>query len=87
LNEAIFGNNENTNKLPDIPARFNIGIEVDVFGNWKLFLVDCDCKSIFIFKNLTEGNIRHFVTLKGEFDGVIKEFYSRLEAVYDSFNA
>jgi len=86
LNEAIFGNNENINDLPDIPARFNIGIQVDVFDNWKIFLVDCDCESVFIFKDLTEENVHHSKIPIGEFDGVIKEFYSKLEAIYDLIN-
>ncbi|MDP1615217.1 MAG: Imm42 family immunity protein [Methylococcales bacterium] len=86
LNETIFGNNEYSGAVLDTPARFNIGLQIDVFDNWKIFLVDCDNKSIFFFKMLTEENVHHFVTPKRYFDTVIKKFYSRLEATYDSTN-
>src|SRR5262245_8260010 len=45
LDEELFGTSEgesdDQSELPDTPARFDITIHVDVFDQWKAYLIEC----------------------------------------------
>lgn len=84
LTGAIYGNSENTSaQLPDIPARFDIGMQVDVFDQWKIFLVDCNESSIVVYKKLDDVNVHFAYIPKGIFDQCINKLYTSLESIYD----
>ncbi|NOT11155.1 MAG: hypothetical protein HOP23_04885 [Methylococcaceae bacterium] len=83
LNESIYGGCENTAAhLLDTPARFEAKIPVDVFDQWKIFLIDCNSFSIFLYKRVEDKNVRFVRLLQGEFDDVIRKLYNDLESIY-----
>jgi hypothetical protein len=85
LDKALYSKTRNSDaELFDTPARFEIGMQVDVFDQWKIFLIDCSSYSIALFKMLKEKNV-HFARIpKGDFDNVIRELYYDLETIYES---
>lgn len=84
LNESIYGDCENPSaQLLDTPARFEIKIPVDVFDQWKIFLIDCRSYSIFLHKKIGDENVSFVRLLQGEFDDVIRKLYNDLESIYE----
>jgi hypothetical protein len=84
LNESIYGNLQKVDtNLPDTPARFDILIPVDVFSQWKIFLIDCNNFTTILYKRDTEESVRYFRIKRGEFDNIIKQLYINLESMYD----
>jgi hypothetical protein len=67
----------------DMPSRFKISIDVDVFDFFKVYLIDCSNKSIILYKKNQEET-KYFVLKKGWFDSVIKRFYITLDSIYKS---
>jgi hypothetical protein len=86
LNESIYGNLKRANiSLPDLPARFDILIPVDVFSQWKIFLIDCSNFTTIVYKRDAEESVHYFRIKRGEFDNIIKQLYINLESIYESF--
>jgi hypothetical protein len=65
-------------------ARFNIGLPVDVFDDWKLYLVDGTQKSRILFKNINEEKINEAELAIGEFDEVILRVHQELIILYSN---
>ncbi len=69
-------------------ARFDISIPVDVFDDWRMYLIDCGSQSRLLVSH-KRGDSHTFVLLleqllsPGEFDRVITEFQSNLEATWE----
>jgi hypothetical protein len=70
-------------QLPGTPARFEIKIPVDIFDQWKIYLIDCDNTAKILFKNINDTDIHVAIIAMGEFDSVIKEVYDSLNKLYD----
>ena len=87
LDESLYGSSEdqasNDFLLPDSPARFNITLPVDIFDQWKAYLLECGDKSTILFKNIHDMDIKEGVIPTGLFDNVIKEVYEFLNYCYE----
>jgi hypothetical protein len=87
IDSAIYGSDQSprTNESFSIsePARFDISIPVDIFDNWKIYLLDCAQESNIYYMNTSEGSLREFSLRKGEFDAAISEFYDQLDQLYE----
>lgn len=80
LNESIYGENEDTcDDIPDSPARFDIKIPVDVFDQWKIFLIDCSSYSTILYKKIDDKDVHVVRIIQYEFDDVISKLYNDLE--------
>ncbi|MCP4352055.1 MAG: hypothetical protein GY795_41860 [Desulfobacterales bacterium] len=87
LNEALFGYEisqyyETAND--ECWARFNITLPVDVFDNWKVFLIEGKETARIIYRNPdTEDAVVHeeFIA-PGEFDEIIEDAYKALDSYY-----
>ncbi|WP_050466225.1 Imm42 family immunity protein [Herbaspirillum chlorophenolicum] len=65
------------------PARFDIRIPVDVFDDWKIFLVEGEFDAKLICRRLGAGDIEPVVMLRqGEFDDVLRQAYDYLDNIY-----
>lgn len=84
LDTLLYGNAAVNPDDIDSPARFNISIPVDVFDEWKIYLVECGDSARIIFKKNSDKNIKLHVLRKGEFDEAIKEAYRHLDSVYQT---
>ena len=86
LDEELFGSNEvepdAQSQLPDTPARFDITIHVDVFDQWKAYLIECNDKAMILFKNISDPDVKLAHIATGSFDSVIKEVYDYLNDLY-----
>jgi immunity protein 42 of polymorphic toxin system len=86
LDGELFGTNEGEldeqSQLPDTPARFDITIHVDVFDQWKAYLIECNDNATILFKNTSDADTKVAQIAIGEFDSVIKEFYVYLKDLY-----
>jgi immunity protein 42 of polymorphic toxin system len=86
LDEELFGTNEGEldeqSQLLDTAARFDITIPVDVFDQWKAYLIECNDYAIILFKNTSDADTKVAQIAIGEFDSVIQEFYDYLNGLY-----
>ena len=66
--------------LPESPARFDIRPPVDVFDGWKVYLVECDTRDLFVYQNVGTGRkIEIFKASTGRFDMAVQQAYLYLE--------
>jgi Immunity protein 42 len=87
LDNSLYGNEETTPGflLPEAPARFNVTPPVDVFDNWKVYLVECEKYELMIYKNLAaDDKVEVFSAPKGMFDAFIMESYAYLEHLIET---
>lgn len=70
-------------ELPDTPARFDIRIPVDIFDEWKIYLIECNDNAKILFKSDKESDIRVVSIAVGLFDSVIKDTYNYLDELYE----
>jgi len=66
-----------------MPARFDVGIRVDVFDDWRMFLIDGDKISKFIYKKHGSTSIVENFLPVGEFDQVFNQAYTYLDNLYE----
>lgn len=84
LNGLIYEDQSVEPPIPiDMPARFEIKIPVDVFDEWKIFLVDCENFSFVLFKSINDSNVNFARIKNGEFDRAITTVLHDLEQAYD----
>jgi len=70
-------------ELPDTPARFDIKISVDIFDEWKIYLIECCDNATILFKSTNDSDIRVVSIVVGIFDSVIKDAYNYLNELYE----
>jgi hypothetical protein len=88
LDGALYGKpDKSIAALPDTPSRFDIGLQVDVFDHWKIFLIDCSSCSLVLYKRLDQANVSFASIPKGEFDTVITTLSNDLNCIYESIAA
>lgn len=69
-------------QVPDTPARFDVTIQVDVFNQWKIFLIECDGVDRMLFRNIGDGDLRQATIPKGVFDEVLKQVFDYLSSLH-----
>jgi len=86
LDKSLYGNEQNAQEswLPDLPARFDVRLPVDVFDQWKMYLIECGDKDLMLWRDSNEANVKIFSTPLGVFDNVIKEAYDHLANLYEN---
>lgn len=86
LNNALYGGEEvagaNAPQLPEEPARFEITVPVEVFNDWKAFLVECGGEAFVLCKNLGTGDLRASVIRPGAFDEAVDKAYRHLDELH-----
>jgi len=87
LDRSIYGNCDEYvgNLTVDTPHRYDIRIPVDVFDNWKLYLLDCVSNAILLYKHNDCSEVRVSYIELMLFDSVIKKFYTELSQLYEKF--
>lgn len=83
LYESDEGETHSEIHLPHTPARFEIKINVDVFDEWKVYLIDCGDQAKIFFKSTDAADIKAVTLAPGLFDNVIKETYDCLSKLYE----
>jgi hypothetical protein len=87
LDNLLYGSEEFTKAtdphLPDTPAKFEITIPVDVFFQWKAFLIECGNEARVLFKGTDSEDIKVGTLPIGLFDNVIKEVYDYLDKSHE----
>ncbi len=84
LNELIYGDQDISFPVTiDMPARFEIKIPVDVFDEWKVFLVDCKDFSFVLFKSIDDAFLNFVRIQNNEFDKTINDVFNDLESKYE----
>lgn len=86
LDSSLYGTDLNAKEssFVDLPARFEVKPAVDVFDNWKVYLIECRDSDLMLYRNCNESNVQFFSTPVGVFDGVILEVYDHLENLYEN---
>jgi hypothetical protein len=87
LDGLLYGPNEVVSGTYPIqtPACFEITPKVDVFDDWKIFLLECAEYDYLIYKRLgSPSSVETFKAPKGAFCNAIKRSYEYLEHLYDS---
>lgn len=87
LNSTLFGNgNEQYNEISELEiwARFNIGLNVDIFRGYKVFLVESENKARIISSD-KKGIINQYYIEKGVVDKLFIKFFNELNKVYENY--
>lgn len=83
INDALYGNDESQLTFEEQCARFNVCPLIDVFNNWKIFLIEEQTQARIIYQNLMAKKISEKVLDSGEFENVIREAYEKISQLYD----
>lgn len=87
LDNALYGSEEagsaSDTLLPDEPARFEITVPVEVFNDWKVFLIECGEKAFVLLKSFSTGELQSVVIQSGLFDKAIDEAYRFLNVLHE----
>lgn len=67
----------------DEPLRYSVAIPIDVFDDFKIFLVDCKGYSKIMYMNMANNRFGFSILNEFEFDGIFDEFYGFLSDLYD----
>ncbi len=70
-------------KIPDDLARYDVRVPVDVFDEWKIYLVDCEQGAMLMYKHEDEKKPSFYSLPKYRFDKIFLDFYGRLESDYE----
>jgi hypothetical protein len=70
-------------QVPHTPARFDIQIFVDIFYEWRIYLIECSDKANILFKKIKDESVNIATIPIGEFDRAIKDAYDCLNELYD----
>jgi len=70
-------------ETPESPARFEVKIPIDVFDDWKIYLIQCGNVATILYKNINRGDLASFVMPGDLFDSVIRESYAYLQSLYE----
>ncbi|MFE1573086.1 Imm42 family immunity protein [Comamonas odontotermitis] len=65
-------------------ANFDICIPVDIFNNWKIFLIDGYDSSRVLYSKMESMKIKELLFNSGEFNEVVKNAYLYLNSLYES---
>jgi len=66
-----------------LPARFDVGIDMHIFNDWRVYLVANNINEKIIYKNMKSGIVDDVILPLGEFDSVAGEAYSYLDCLYE----
>lgn len=91
LNGGLFDGTEHLTSLAEAEswARFNVSISIDVFDNWRFYLLDCESYSRLLvgrFSSLddTYNFSAEQILSTGEYDEIIIEYQRLLEDAWES---
>jgi hypothetical protein len=82
---SLYGHAENAGAESDVSAtaQFDVCPNVDVFNEWKVYLIECGEEARLLFKNSSDPGVSEFNLRKGEFDKCIELAWNELNALYD----
>lgn len=87
LNSTLFGEgNDKYNEVAEseVWARFNIGLNIDIFRGYKIFMVESNYEARIVLSD-KNGVINQYYTDKGVVDTVFAELYNELNEVYERY--
>ncbi|WP_020621246.1 Imm42 family immunity protein [Paenibacillus daejeonensis] len=84
LNDALYGTSDNLQATEEQWARFNVCPSIDVFSNWKIFLVQESTHSRLILKNISQQRVSEVRLQFNEFENVIREVYEKINNLYEN---
>ena len=88
LDARLYGENEpvapDQSQLPHTPARFEITIPVDVFDQWKAFLIECGNDARILFKSIDAAVVKVATIPIGIFDDAITKAFHCLDKLYEA---
>ncbi|MGL6337913.1 MAG: Imm42 family immunity protein [Waterburya sp.] len=84
LNSAMYEDNSEYERIAqeECWARFQIDIPVDIFDNWKVFLVERSSKARIVY-SYSEGNVVEVQFPSGVFDQAITDAFNTLFDIYE----
>ncbi|MDI4232146.1 Imm42 family immunity protein [Bradyrhizobium sp. Arg237L] len=85
IDSSMYGQAENASSESDgdATARFEISPQIDIFNQWKIYLIDCRSQARLLYKNLSDPNVSEFFLKRAEFDACIQLAWDQLNALYD----
>lgn len=83
LLDKILYSDDQPGNLLDTPSRFDIRPPVDIFDDWKIYLIDCESYSVIYYKKVTRKMLLSYKIERNEFDNIARKFYEEIEDYYD----
>jgi immunity protein 42 of polymorphic toxin system len=80
IDKSMFGNISDAPPISDeMPARFDIKIPVDVFDEWKVFLVQHSTQERLLFAKYPFSDVDELILPKGSCDAALSKFFHDLD--------
>ena len=83
IDNALYGDIEENYIQLENPIRYDVRIPIDIFDQWKIYLVECKNNAMLIFKEIDNEQINSYYLSIGKFDQIIRNFHDQLEADYN----
>ena len=68
----------------DESARFNISMPIDVFDEWKIYMLENKDKALILYKSSGQKVVSSLLLNQGEFDEAIRRIHDELNKRYDA---
>lgn len=84
IDKELYGNEKNAvvSQQIEMPARFNVSIPVDIFNQWKVYLIECRDNARVMYS--INASVYDFHLEVGEFDTVFEAVYKKLDSFYNA---
>lgn len=87
LDASLYGSDEcdgdDSFRLPDTPARFEITLAVEVFNEWKAFLVECGDEARLLYRKVDGADATAVTIPTGLFDKATRAAYDYLDQMHE----
>jgi len=85
IDSSLYGHAEKAGSEFEIgpTAQFDVHPRVDVFDEWKVYLIEYGDEGRLLYKNSPDRSVNEFFLRKGEFDACIKPAWDELNRMYD----
>ncbi|WP_443192588.1 Imm42 family immunity protein [Pseudomonas indica] len=85
IDNSIYGEGDMRSGLDiDESARFNISMPIDVFDEWKIYMLENKDKALILYKSSGQKVVSSLLLNQGEFDEAIRRIHDELNKRYDA---
>ena len=84
LNAALYGIDDSLTAMDEQWARYDVCPLIDVFNNWKVYLVENSAQTRIIYQNVLRQEISEIILEPNQFEIVIRKSYEAINEMYET---
>ena len=83
LNAALYGNGDSQIAIEEQWARFDICPLMDIYNDWKIYLVEHSLQTRIIYQNIMQQKVSEKILKPNEFENAIRKTYEAINEMYE----